>query len=134
MLNTMFICIMDYITEEKGGSQFSRVHLPFSVVRVFSVNWFFNALPKLVVFNECAFYHEDTQVHILPPNECLLPLLVLWLSFCSLILALRNVVRLLIKVQNSPFFQTLHCVFWGSFWILWNLSLKFILLSGSEVT
>lgn len=36
MLNTMFICIMDYITEENAGSQISRVHLPFSVMRVVS--------------------------------------------------------------------------------------------------
>lgn len=36
MLNTMFICIMDYITEENGGSQISRVHLPFSLMRVLS--------------------------------------------------------------------------------------------------
>lgn len=36
MLNTVFVCIMDYITEENEGSQISRVHLPFSVMRVLS--------------------------------------------------------------------------------------------------
>lgn len=61
MLNTMFICILDYITEEKGDSPFSRAHLPLSVMRVLSVNWFFIALPSLVVFNECAFHHKDRK-------------------------------------------------------------------------
>lgn len=119
---------------KKEGCQFSEVRLPFSVRRILSVNWLFQRTAIINSFQLMCLHHKGTRFHVTSTKWMPSPFTTC--QHCQALLHFGSSIEkcVMTSYESSGLYFHSDCVFWGSFGILWNLSLKFILFISPKVT